>query len=255
MVSALCEAAAAFGRSDWTDAAVRCAEFLLAELRTPAGRWHRTWHELGEPRARHSALAADHVALVDAFTRLAELTGAARWVEHAVATADTLLDRYWDPVHGGLFTTADDAETLVVRQKDLSDDSTPSANSAAAVALARLGALTGESRYDQLALQIQRLLATVEHRAPASCPLALSGIATASRGAVEVVIVGDRPDLLLEYRREWRPDAVVAWGEPFGGPLWEGRTAEGAYVCRGRTCSLPIGDPAALAAELRPGPA
>ena len=253
MVSALCEAAAAFDRADWADAAVGCAEFLLAELATPEGRWHRTWHALGAPRARHSALAADHVALVDAFTRLAELTGEARWIRHAVATAETLLDRFWDPEHGGLFTTADDAEALVVRQKDLADDATPSANSAAAVALARLGALTGESRYEQLALQAQRLLASVEDRAPGSCPLALSALATHVRGAVEVVIVGDSPELLREYRREWRPDAVVAWGEPFGGPLWEGRTTEGAYVCRGRVCGLPVGDPAALAAALRSG--
>ena len=39
------------------------------------------------------------------------------------------------PSSGGLFTTADDGEALVVRQKDLFDNATPSANSMAAMAL------------------------------------------------------------------------------------------------------------------------
>ena len=52
-------------------------DFLLTELRTDDGRWRRAWHEGGEPRARHDALAADHAALADAFVRLAEATGEA----------------------------------------------------------------------------------------------------------------------------------------------------------------------------------
>ena len=55
------------------------------ELRRPNGRWWRSWQADGEPQARHDALAADHAALVDAFTRLAEATGQARWIDEAVA--------------------------------------------------------------------------------------------------------------------------------------------------------------------------
>ena len=73
------------------------------------------------------------------------------------ATADVLLERFWDAEQGGLFTTADDGEALIVRQKDLLDNATPSANSLAAVGLYRLGALTGEARYRNHADQILRL--------------------------------------------------------------------------------------------------
>ena len=72
------------------------AEFLIRELRMPNGRWLRSWHADGEPQARHAALAADHAALVDGFTRLAEATGQARWIDEAVRTADTMLDWFWD---------------------------------------------------------------------------------------------------------------------------------------------------------------
>ncbi|HSP30171.1 MAG TPA: thioredoxin domain-containing protein, partial [Ilumatobacteraceae bacterium] len=156
-LSSLAQAAAIFGRRDWLDAAIANAEFLLRELRADNGRWFRSWQADGTPPARHMALAADHAALVDAFTRLAEASGEARWITEAVRTADTMLDWFFDPEQGGLFTTAEDAEALVVRQKDLVDGATPSANSTAAIALFRLAALTGEQRYANQADRILQL--------------------------------------------------------------------------------------------------
>ena len=73
-------------------------------------------------------------------------------------------------------------------------------------------------------------------------------------GRNEIVVTGDRPDLLAEVRRHWLPTAVVAWGEPDGGPLFEGRPAEPglAYVCQGRSCRVPAADAATLAGQLEP---
>ena len=239
MLAALCEAAIAFDRDDWTAAAIANGEFLLRELRRPDGRWHRSWHSDGHPQARHSALAADHATLIDGFTRLAELTGQARWIESAREIVDVLLDHFWDVDRGGLFTTPDDGEQLVVRQKELLDNATPSANSTAAVALARLGALTGEARYTNHADQIVRLLARAIPQSPSAFSQALMAIATRLAGATEIVITGDRPDLLAEVRRHWLPDAVIAWGEPYDSPLWRDRPQGLAFVCRDHVCQLP----------------
>lgn len=251
MIAALAEAAAATGRADWQAAAVAAGDFLCAELRTPDGRWHRSWQAEGSPRARHHALAADHAALVDAFVRLAELTGRARWLDEARATADVLLDHFWDPVHGGVFTTADDAEALVVRQKDLTDDATPSANAMAAWALQRLAALTAEARYQEHADQILRLLAPVIASTPTACSHALAASELRRTGTVEVVITGERPDLVAAVQRLWMPPVVVAWGEPTGGPLWEGRPEGFAYVCRQYACEAPASTVDELHAALR----
>ncbi len=143
MISTLADAARATGDETWREAAVACAEFLLDRLRTEDRGWLHSWHALGGARDR--ALAADHAALVDAFVRLAELTGEARWISEATDVADQLLMGYWDDERGGFYTTAHDAEPLVTRPKDLVDNATPSANSLAALALLRLAALTGET--------------------------------------------------------------------------------------------------------------
>jgi uncharacterized protein YyaL (SSP411 family) len=238
-LASLAEAAAMLGRADWLQVAIDNGEFLLRELRRPDGRWHRSWQVDGAPPARHAALAADHAALVDAFTRLAEASGQARWIDAARETADVMLDHFWDVDHGGLFTTADDGEQLVARQKDILDNATPSANSTAAIALTRLAALTGEMRYANHADRILQLLGTVISQAPGAVSNALLGIEARSRGVTEVAIVGDRPDLLRLAQSLYRPDVVLAWGERYESPLWNERSDGFAYVCRDYACEAP----------------
>jgi uncharacterized protein YyaL (SSP411 family) len=191
------------------------------------------------PRARHTALAADHAALVDAFTRLCEATGEARWMREAISTAETMLDWFWDPEQGGLFTTAEDAEALLVRQKDIADSATASANSVAAIALFRLAALTGEQRYAHQADRILQLLAPMIVATPGQFTNALVAADLRRRGLTEVVIVGDRPDLVRIAQTVWRPDTVLAWGEPYDSPLWQDRPDGLAYVCRDYSCQAP----------------
>ncbi len=250
MVAALAEAGSLLGRPDWVDAAVACADFLRLELRRPDGRWFRSWHADGDPPARHHALAADHACLVDAFVRLAEATGEARWVDEARATADTMLDHFWDVDNGGLFTTPDDGERLVARQKDLFDNATPSANSTAAVALYRLAALTAETRYANHADRIMQLVGAVVGQAPSAFSNALLAASLRLGGITEVAVVGDRPDLVDVVHERWRPDVVLAWGEPYDSPLWEGRSAGLAYVCRHYACQEPQDGPEGLRAQL-----
>jgi hypothetical protein len=238
-LTTLTEAAVMFRRADWLAAAIANGEFLLRELRGADGRWHRSWQAQGAPPARHAALAADHAALVDAFTRLAEATGQARWLEAAIATADTMLDWFWDVEQGGLFTTAEDGEHLVVRQKDLLDDATPSANSIAAIALLRLGALTGELRYTNHADRILQLLGSVAETSPLGVSNGLVAVEMRHRGLTEIAIVGNRSDLVALAQAVWRPDVVLAWGEPYDSPLWADRPDGAAYVCRQYACEAP----------------
>jgi hypothetical protein len=253
-VASLAEAAAALDRPDWLDAALASGEFLVRALRRDDGRWHRSWQADGRPPARHEALAADHAGLVDAFTRLAEASGESRWIALAVQVANVMLDHFWDPERGGLFTVPDDGEALVVRHKDLMDNAMPSANSTAAVALLRLAALTGELRYANHADRILQLLSGPMAQAPSAFANALAAVDMRCAGLTEVAVVGDRPDLLAVVRSAWRPNAVVAWGEPYESPLWHSRLDGMAYVCRNYACQAPQSTPDGLAAQLdQPG--
>ena len=241
-------ARAATGRTDWAATAVAIGRFLVDHLVDDRGRWLRSWQRAGG--ARHLAYAADHAWLVDCFTRLAELTGEAEWTERATTTADALIARFADAEGGGFFTTADNAEHLIVRTKDIFDGATPSANAVAALALARLGALTGTAAYTDHARRVVDLIGDLLTRHPTAFAHTVLTADLLARGATEVVVTGDRPDLLAEVRRNWLPDAVVAWGAPTDSPLWAGRAPDLAYVCRGYACQVPAADVATLADQL-----
>jgi uncharacterized protein YyaL (SSP411 family) len=250
MLGALSEAAAATGNQEWRAAAIANAEFLLARLRRDDGRWLRSWQEDGTPRIL--AYAADHAALVDAFVRLAEATGEARWIDHARATADAMLALFWDDERGGLFTTGSDAERLITRDKDLQDNATPSANSLAAVGLLRLAALTGDDGYRERAEAILRLLGGLAVEHPLAFAHLLAAVDLHASGTTEVVVAGSRPDLVSAVQARYLPNAVLAWGEAYESPLWEGRADGAAYVCQHYACKLPAADVDTLLAQLAP---
>ena len=71
-----------------------------------------------------------------------------------------------------------------------------------------------------------------------------------AQGTTEIVVAGERPDLVEAVHRRWLPDAVLSWGEPMPSPLWEGRQAGQAYVCHNYACQLPAGDLDTLVAQL-----
>lgn len=243
MLASLVEAALWCKRTEWLSAAVKNAEFLVSHLKKPDGSWHRSWQDGAQPPARHNALAHDYAHVIDAMCRLNEATGELRWLEEARNSAQYLIDHFWDEGNGGFFTVADNGESLIVRQKDLMDNATASANSVAAAALVRLATITGDNSYLAYADHTLRLLARVAPSAPSAFCNFLLAVRQRHLGFTEVVIPDSNPDLLDVVYETWRPSLVVAHGERHNSPLWEGREPGFAYVCRNYACSYPASHP------------
>jgi uncharacterized protein YyaL (SSP411 family) len=251
-ISALADAGAVFGREDLVAAARDCAGFLLDTMRDAEGRLLRTFNH---GRARLLGYLEDHAFLVDALLTLYEATFEPRWFAEARRLADTTIERFGDPEHGGFFSTAIDHERLVARRKDVEDTPIPSGQSAMALALLRLAAFTGEAAYEERAHSILAPLGEVAGRYPTAFGHLLQAVAF-HRGPVrEVAIVGEDPAPLLEaVRAEYRPRLVLAGGESGEVPLLEGRTPvdsrTAAYVCENFACQAPVTEPADLIAQL-----
>jgi len=239
MLSSLCEVAAAFDDELLAQAAIKNARFLVDNMRDERGTWKRSWQADALPPARHAALAHDLANVVDAMVRMYELTASHEWLDVALETAQQLVDSYWDSANGGFFTVAADGEQLIVRQKDLMDNATPSANSVAAMAFLRLTAVTGDAQWQDIAIHTLRLLARVAPSAPSAFCHAVSASLLLADGATEVVLPGAASEFLREYRRAWRPHSVVLWGEATSSSLWTDRQSGNAYVCRNHECMLP----------------
>jgi uncharacterized protein YyaL (SSP411 family) len=251
MLAALAEAGAALGRADYLDAARRCAEFLLGGLRDERGRLRRTYKD-GEGRL--NAYLEDHSFLLEALLALYEASFEPRWYEEAEALARTTIDRFGDPQRGGFFSTSDDHEELIARRKEIGDHPIPSGNSAMALGLLRLAALSGKRAYEQQAEGVLRLFAKAAPRQPDAFAHLLRALDFQLSPTREVALIGDElAELATVVRSGFRPHQVLAGG-PQGAeapPLLADRPAiDGkptAYVCERFACQAPVTDPQQLA--------
>ncbi|HVR32693.1 MAG TPA: thioredoxin domain-containing protein [Acidimicrobiia bacterium] len=257
-IRAFAEAGAVLDRPDLIARAIRGAEFVLTHLTDSDGRLLRVWTD-GE--AKVPGFVEDHAAIALALFTLYEATGQVRWFEAAAAHTRTIT-RLFGAEDGGFYTIGSDAEQLLVREKDLMDNPSPSGNSMAADALLRLAAYTGEADLVDLAEGAMRAAALVVDRSPSAVGHMLGGIDFDVSGAVEVAITGGDADRLA--RAVWdryHPNLVLAVDRDGEGartvPLLVDRYRPDqtlAYVCEDFVCQRPVTEPAELARQLTARP-
>ncbi len=256
-IRALAEAGPALGRPDFTRAAERAADFLLATVR----RDDRLYRVLTAGRVHIDGFLEDYGALGNACLSLYEATLDARWLTEAAWIAGAMVDRFWSPTEELFHDAPADGEALVVRPRDIMDNATPSGNSLATELLARSAALTGSAEHATLTDKVlARERGTMERYPPAVGRL-LSAALLHETPRLEVTLVGsfERVAGMLERaHRHSHPNRVITGGDPAESavaalPAMNGRlehTGQG-FVCMGTTCYEPAASPEALDATLQ----
>jgi uncharacterized protein len=254
MIGALAEAGAVLERDDYLEAARTCAKFVWELMRDTDGNLLRTYKD---GRAHLNAYLEDHAFLLEALLTLYEATFEPIWFERAHSLAETTIARFADGERGGFFSTSDDHESLIARRKEIGDHPIPSGNSAAAMGLLRLSALTGERGYRTHAESVFRLFAKPASQHPEAFAHLLRAIDFHLAPTKEVALIGeDLSDLAEVVRARYRPHLVLAGG-PEGSEVPEllrDRPAidasPAAYVCESFACKQPVTQAPALEALL-----
>ncbi len=144
MIVALAKAGRAFHESTYIAAAERALQFINDNLKNPDGRLLARFRD---GHAAHLGYLDDYAFLTWACIELYEATFQPEYLAAAVQLQDETIRLFWDERSGGFYFYGSDAETLIVRPKEVYDGATPSGNSvAAALNLVRLGRLTGKYR-------------------------------------------------------------------------------------------------------------
>ena len=258
-ITALVEAGFALQRPALLAAAAECARSVL-DLHVVGGRLRRA--SLGGVVGASAAILEDHAALATGLMTLYQAKPEPRWLDEALALLDVALDHFADPARDGRwFDVADDAEQLVLRPADPLDGATPSGASLLAEALQMAAHLAPRGRAERYAAAAEATLAgatVVLDRAPRSGGHWLAVAEAAVRGPIQIAVACDSADsALLAVARAVAPGGAVVLGGPTGSTeLLRERPrvgdADAAYVCRGRTCDLPVTTAEDLAAALAP---
>ncbi|MCP9957540.1 thioredoxin domain-containing protein [Streptomyces sudanensis] len=257
-VAALAETGACFDRPDLVERATEAADLLVRVHLDEGGRLARTSKD-GRAGANAGVLE-DYGDVAEGFLALAAVTGEGVWLEFAGLLLDGVLDRFRGE-DGELYDTAHDAEQLIRRPQDPTDNAAPSGWTAAAGALLSYAAHTGSEAHRSAAERALGVVRALGPRAPRFVGWGLAVTEALLDGPREVAVVGPAGDADTDALRRaallgTAPGAVVAVGEPGSDefPLLEDRPLVGgrpaAYVCRRFTCDAPTTDPERLAREL-----
>ena len=251
MIGGMARAAHVFGRPEWLASARAALVFIRATL------WRE---EQGSARARllatckdgHAHLNAyldDYAFLLAALIELMQTDFQSSDLEFAEDLAKALLAQFYDPGPGGFFFTSHDHEQLIHRPKPGYDSATPSGNGVAALALQRLGHITGEPRYLDAAERTLQLF----YPALAQHPNGYTSLLMALEEALEpprVVVLRGTAGGLYQWQNElsqrYLPSALIlaVSGSATGlSPLLAKQPMPGAvnaWVCQGVTCLPPV---------------
>lgn len=252
MIGALAEAGMALGAPAMVDAAKKAFAFLQAKVLTDGRVARLCKHVDGKWLVKSPGFLDDHAYFANAALDLYEATADANYVQIARSVAAALLAAFWVE-RDGFYFTPKDGESLITRSKDPYDQAVPSGVAMACRALLRLGAMVGGG-YAAIAETELIRLAPEAVRNPFGYGQTLCELDRVVRGSVDVVIVGAVDDdrtkaLIAATHSKWLPNRVLAYAAGGAPVLAEGKPAQAtpvAYVCRGRTCSLPVATPEEL---------
>ncbi|MEV5294229.1 thioredoxin domain-containing protein [Streptomyces sp. NPDC053741] len=255
-IAALAETGAYFDRPDLVERATEAADLLV---RVHMGDVARLCRTSKDGRAGdNSGVLEDYGDVAEGFLALASVTGEGAWLEFAGFLLDIVLQHFTGE-KGQLFDTADDAEQLIRRPQDPTDNATPAGWTAAAGALLSYAAHTGSEAHRAAAEGALGVVGALGPKAPRFIGWGLAVAEALLDGPREVAVAGPVAGELHRTALLGRaPGAVVAVGEgPDAGsefPLLVDRPLAGgaptAYVCRHFVCDSPTTDAGELAAKL-----
>jgi uncharacterized protein YyaL (SSP411 family) len=261
MLRAMAEGARAFDDAELRAAAVKAGSFLRDAL-VKDGRALRSW---SKGRARIPGFLEDHAALALGFIALHQLTFDRAWLDLALALAKSTERWFWDDDAGAFFDTATDAEQLVTRPRDVTDNAIPSGTALALELQLLVAEYTGDAAARRRAEYALATLTEPLRRAPLAFGHLLGVADLGVHGATELALAGTPGETAFDAlaraaARVYAPSLVVAGGcgEAVRGlPLLDGREAPAghalAFVCERYACELPISEPEALAERLARG--
>jgi len=233
MIASFAFASRVLGEAKYAKVAAKAADFILAHMMKDTRLLHR-WRD-GE--AGIAATLEDYAFFIYSLLELYEAVFQEKYLDAAQVLADGMIGLFADQT-GGFYKTAKDAESLIIRPKEVYDGALPSGNSAAALILLRLYALTKKDTYLSQVEALFGCFASDVARAPYAHSFLLSALDWHYQGPLEITFQGAGDDgtiakMLKVLYKHFIPCKVLK----FIPALTEGCQA---HICYRGTCKAPI---------------
>jgi uncharacterized protein YyaL (SSP411 family) len=269
MLGAFARASVVLGEEKYRAAAEKNLQFIREKLweppvqsalRTPhsalAGTLFHRWREGERDQVQ---LLEGYAFLLDGVVQLYEATLEPKQLDFAIALAEAMLSKFYDPANGGFWQSPAGTSDLILRVKDDYDGAEPSGNSVATLALLKLAALTGREDFRSPAEATLQLFAHRLQNQPAAMAFMLQALDFWLDEPRRVVIAGDPKstkfhELLRAAHSVYQPNKIVLGTAGAVEPFAKTLTAKGeatVFVCTGTACQPPTSDAARVQELLR----
>jgi len=265
MIAALAKAARVFDNKSYLQACEKTLSWLTTTMMKPSGE---LYHRYRDGDVKISGFADDYAFLIWGLMEAYEASFDGTYLTLALKLNDYLLNHFWDQKQGGFFFTANTNEVVLLRKKEIYDGAIPSANSVAMMNLLRLARITGQTVYEEKAVEIIRSFAHQVADHPTGYTHLMSALDFSLGPVYEVVIVGDEKkqntqDMIKVLNTHFLPNIVSLFKSNTIKksaienivPFVKDYTALGdqatAYVCVNQSCKQPTTDIDELLRSLR----
>jgi uncharacterized protein YyaL (SSP411 family) len=248
MLGAFARASAVLGEQKHRAAAENNLAFIREKLWDEKSR--ALFHRWRDGERDNVQLLEGYAFLLSGVIELYETTLEPEHLDFAIALAAAMIARFYDAENSGFWQSAGDAEDLILRVKDDHDGAEPSGNSVAALALMKLGAITGRADFTEAAEKTLRLFAHRLQTFPQAMPFMLHALDFSLQEPKRVVIAGiSEPNefhkLLRAAHSVYQLNKVVLGNtgavEEFARTL-PAKDVPVVYFCTGNSCQSPTGD-------------
>ncbi len=203
------------------------------------------WHAYGDEGVYIPAFSDDYAITIKALVELNGLTGNVKWLTLATDLTEQALNHFHDDASPMLWYANSQERLLISSSHETEDNVIPAANSVFATQLFRLGRATGNSNWEERAIEMTQLALTNAERYPESYSQWAQAAMDIQQPSREVVVVGpDASKVLFEMGGHYLPNTIFLGtiGEnqnpPFENRYLHERTR--IFVCEERACQLPV---------------
>lgn len=254
MIAALAKGSQVLSDSSYTSFAQRAACFILDKLIVDG----RLMHSYRDGESKVFANLDDYAFLIWGLLELYETVFSEEYLETSLKLSEYVIDHFWDSKNNGFFFTADDVESLFVRQKDIYDGAIPSSNAVMILNLLKLFNITGNNKFKELAENVVKVFSAKIKEVPVAYAQFLCSLDYLLGPSSEVVIVGDYNDdttqlMLNSLYKEFMPSKIlllkprsettkITHIAPYTKDLLSVDNKATAYVCKNNVCSMPVTD-------------
>jgi len=246
MLKAFSEAYRILNKQEYLDIALKNAQFIKRELYAEDGG---LLHQPADSNRNIPGFLDDYAFCIESWISLYEATLDEEWLMEAKRLTDYVFDHFLDKNEGVFFYTDDRADPLIARKTEIMDNVIPSSNSTLFRAIHKLGVVFDLQKYSEM---VEAVLSRIVPQAQKfGTAYSNWGILLLHEvyGSYELIFSGENAVGFREYLdRHYIPNKMVFGGKESQLPILAGRlSAETrAYVCKDRTCSLPVDNPAEM---------